>query len=141
MKASELIKNIIKFDLDFELEDTTGVYIIYCLASEKAYVGKSKNIRDRWRKHRTMLNCRKHRNPHLQNAWIKHGKNLFVFGVLEVLKEEESLADREKYYIDLLDKNYRYNCQDIPNEDFNISEETRQKMSLAHLGKTLPQEL
>lgn len=140
MKANELIKSILKVDPNFELENTPGIYIIYCLVSEKAYVGKSKNIQERWKKHRTMLNCRRHRNPHLQNAWLKHGKNLFVFGVLEVAEELEKLADRERHYIDLLDKESRYNCQDIPNEDFNISESTRKKMSEAHIGKTLPQE-
>ncbi len=136
MKAAELLQKRI----NCEEKNPSGIYMIYCTNSAMAYIGRSRHIYHRWNKHKTNLNKGTHVNPHLQNSWIKYGKDGFVFAVLELMPLDSDMTIKERFYIDLLDKDARYNCQDILNEPCLISEETRKKQSLAHLGKTLPQE-
>lgn len=136
MKASDLIK----LARDPLQSEKSGIYIIYNINTEKAYIGQSKDVINRIYKHRTLLNRNAHPNPHLQNSFNFYGKKAFVFLFLEAQEDSAKLSEREKFYIDLLEEEYRYNCQNIPNRTYSISEETRKKQSLAHLGKVLPDE-
>lgn len=77
-----------------------GVYLITCRATGKRYVGSSENIEKRLYNHASQLNYGDHPNPHLQNAWRKHGEAAFKFEVLELVAGD--LEAEEQRWIDHL---------------------------------------
>ena len=76
----------------------SGVYRIYCASTDKAYIGSSFCMAERWRHHRAKLQHGTHRNAYLQAAWDKHGADAFVFEVVELV-EADRLVEREQYWI------------------------------------------
>ena len=76
----------------------SGIYSILHNDSGKIYIGSSINIKQRWNAHRSALNRGKHSNPHLQNAWSKHGKDAFTFSILEEVIAD-NLEIKENEYI------------------------------------------
>jgi hypothetical protein len=77
---------------------TAGIYVIRNLVNGFEYVGQSDDIRGRWSDHRKLLNKGTHPNPRLQNSWRKHGKDAFIFEMLEVVSDLARLNDREIYW-------------------------------------------
>ena len=75
-----------------------GIYMIKNNINGKVYIGQSKNIYERWTKHKTELNANRHVNKHLQGAWNKYGSNAFSFLIVEECLEYE-LNQKEQYYI------------------------------------------
>lgn len=89
-----------------------AVYKITNKVNKKFYIGSSKTLKSRWAAHRWELKYNRHHNAYLQNSYNKYGKEVFEYEVLEWLDNEESLLDREQYYIDSLnacDKSVGYN--------------------------------
>lgn len=76
-----------------------GIYFIKCLINNKTYIGSSINIEKRLKQHIKMLEKNNHSNQYLQNSYNKYGKNNFKLGIIDICKEE-SLSNREQYYID-----------------------------------------
>jgi len=134
----------------------SGVYIIKNCINEKLYVGSSKNINERWVKHKFTLNNKKHCNKHLNSAWNKYGENNFKFSVIEYV-ELDKLIEREQYYIDYYnacDKNIGYNIAPQAGTNLGwqpsvstrkkmsesakkkppVTEETKKKLSIVHMG-------
>lgn len=62
---------------------TSGIYVIKCAGSDKAYVGSSKNVYQRWEQHKRDLKAGRHHSVKLQNAWNKYGENSFEFLLVE----------------------------------------------------------
>lgn len=110
----------------------SGIYMILCVPSNKAYIGQSKNIYRRWSAHKQQLKKNKHANSHLQNTYSKYGKDSLVYFVLE--NGSEQLTEREAYYVSQIDEDRRLNLRPISNI-VPISEITRLRMSLAQKGK------
>lgn len=121
----------------------SGIYTITCTPTGKIYVGSAFNIKRRWIDHRSLLKHQKHHNEYLQNAWNKHGGDVFQLSVIEECPIEQ-LVDREQYWVD-------YHQSANPDLGFNIaviisapmtgrkhSEETRLKMSAAQKGVPAP---
>jgi hypothetical protein len=121
-----------------------GIYCIKNKINGKVYIGKSVDIKDRFRRHRSLLNCHKHYNAHLQRSFDKHGKGNFEFCVLEEC-DEVDLAKKEQHWIDC-------NAGKVYNADLQVSdktgvnnsffgkkhsEETKKAMSIAKEGKYL----
>jgi group I intron endonuclease len=79
----------------------SGIYCIENKLDGKKYIGQSKNINNRFRKHTRDLDEGKHKNEHLQNAWNKYGKNCFSFSVVEKCSAS-CLNEREIFYIEYL---------------------------------------
>lgn len=75
-------------------------------SNNKIYVGSSKNLRQRKWDHFKLLNKNTHPNPHLQNAWNKHGYACFEFIVLTTC-ELSDILDIEQQYIDSLQPHLR----------------------------------
>ena len=75
-----------------------GVYRIRNTANNKAYIG-SGNIPSRLAEHRRYLNRNDHANIKLQRAWNKHGKESFVFEILEYC-ERASCTEIEQLFMD-----------------------------------------
>ena len=75
-----------------------GIYKITNTADNTIYIGKSKDIKTRFRKHRNRLNKGIHHNRFLQRAWDKYGMAYFSLEVLEEC-EIDALDRLETYYI------------------------------------------
>ncbi len=129
------------------------IYRIVRLKSGQCYIGhtsKSK-VDIRWAEHQKQLLNGKHHSRYLQNSWKKHGPDAFKFELIEECDEAIKLI-REQYWIDGL--NSCYNHAKVAGSRKGVkftrvqrellsklrmghatSEETREKIRKAHLGK------
>lgn len=139
----------------------SGIYIITCLADNKVYIGSSVDVYSRWKRHRYDLKNNQHENQHLQNAYNKFGKEMFIFHLLEECKKTE-LVSREQHYLDTYkswDKTNGFNkyqrayspkgwkMSDTQKRKISLaltghltSKETRDKIGKAHKGKKMSKE-
>jgi group I intron endonuclease len=108
------------------ISTSAGVYAIINIRSEKLYIGSTQNLSVRFRNHRALLVGNRHSNKKLQRAWNKHGKDDFVFIILEYCPLVERI-DREQYYIDL------YKSVQL---GYNITEKANCTVGYRHLEKT-----
>ena len=70
-----------------------GIYRIVTKASGKVYIGSSKDLAKRKKKHFKDLALGKHYNPHLQYSWNKEeDKSVFEFQAFVFCKEEDLIA-------------------------------------------------
>lgn len=60
------------------------VYKIVNIQSGKFYVGRTRNLTERYTTHRRLLQSGKHHCTHLQRAWSKYGEQLFRLDVISV---------------------------------------------------------
>jgi len=121
---------------------TIGIYCIENLVNGKKYIGQSVNVERRIRKHKSALLGNYCNNAYLQRAHDKHGVESFSFYILEVCNYD-ALDERERRYIYFYktgEIEFGYNLEGGGNRGKFISDETRQKMSEVHIGKTLPRE-
>jgi group I intron endonuclease len=122
----------------------SGIYTITCLINNKIYVGQSSNIKQRLTKHKQKLLVNKHPNPHLQSSVNKYGINNFSFEEL-VKCEESQLCSEEHYWttiLNSLNKEFGFNIDNTsPISKRSIrSEETKEKLRKANLGKKASEE-
>jgi len=80
-----------------------GVYLIRNEKNGKVYVGSSREIENRWNRHKLRLRRGTHGNEHLSGAWNKYGEDSFSFSILEVVDNPEELFLVEQRYIDKFD--------------------------------------
>jgi len=116
-----------------------SIYGIRNLIDFKIYVGSTKNMRQRVRRHRYDLKKGVHKNPHLQNAYNKYGKRNFVYFSLQKW-DIFSLKDAEQHWIDFFksyDREFGYNHQPAAysNKGVKLSEKTRKKIGDFFRGK------
>lgn len=76
-----------------------GIYSITHLGSERTYVGSSKDIKSRIRKHREALRTGKHHSKYMQRVFDKYGQDSFEVKTL-VICEEQNLKMYEQRFID-----------------------------------------
>ena len=101
-----------------------GVYKITNLLNQDSYIGSSKNIEERWKKHLYLYNREgRHYSYHLYRAMRKYGVENFKFEVLELCSEQDR-TERERYYFFLI--NPKYN-EMVPRDNRLFSEEKRQE--------------
>jgi group I intron endonuclease len=125
-----------------------GIYKLTSNDSGKIYIGKAVNLRKRLNVHK---NCKKVPNGmfHFQNALVKYGWDSFTVEILEVfedfvkLRDNASLLQREAYYIEFFDatnsdKGYNLCKFSTDTTGIPLSEEHKDKIRQAHLGKTMP---
>lgn len=108
-----------------------GIYKITCLRSGKIYVGSSRDIKTRIRRHFAELSRKTHKNKHLQSAFNLYGESAFQWKVLEHVIKTESLQEREQFWIDetqCFRREIGYNIA-ISAENRTLSQETKAKMS------------
>lgn len=116
---------------------TCGVYTIINITNNKQYIGSSLKIESRWKAHIRLLNKNKHHSRHLQEAWFKYGETNFKFAVLlkcaphERVIYEQKAIDKFKTILPA----FGYNVRPDASGGNGMSEETKQKISAALLGK------
>lgn len=82
---------------------------IYCLKSKingKMYIGLSKDVYYRKRKHFEMLAGQRHHNTKMQRHFNKYGSDDLVFEIIE-LCDKDVLEEREMYWIDYHNSFYK----------------------------------
>jgi group I intron endonuclease len=121
------------------MEKISGIYCIENTVNKKKYIGSSQNVYKRRNRHFSELKCGKHKNSKLQSSYNKHGKDAFIFYVLEEIADERLLIEAEQKYIN--DFNPEYNINLIANSSLGVkrSEETKEKVRQANLGLKHPE--
>jgi group I intron endonuclease len=115
-----------------------GIYSITNKINGKRYIGKSENIKGRWKGHKSELRHNKHHCEHLQLAWNKYGEDSFVFEKICEVWDVNNLRKIEQTFIDLYksyDGRFGYNEERYADERKIVSEETKRKISKALKGK------
>lgn len=134
-----------------EQQTNKGIYKITCLATGKFYIGSSVNLKRRKCMHFRELKTNKHANKHLQFSYNKHGKDSFIFEVIEYLPANtdwsSTLQLEQKYLDELMPWNSKigYNhCKRVGSPGGQIkrtcSAETRARMSKAGKGRRKTEE-
>ena len=124
-----------------EIPEKCGVYQIKNKVNGKLYVGSSKNMHYRLRKHFEHLRANKHENRKLQNAYNKYGKDNFIISVIELCEEDKQYII-EQYWIDRFIGDNCYNINpcatqppDCSGKKYIFSDEHKMNLSKA-LKKT-----
>jgi group I intron endonuclease len=115
----------------------SGVYQIECTVDGKRYIGRTGNFSRRRRSHFSWA-----KNAHLRAAMRKHGKENFVFTILETCSAEESVEREVAFIKEAEDQGVSlYNHLRGPSGGkLRHSPESIEKMASAKRGKTLTQE-
>lgn len=80
--------------------ESVGVYMIRNRITQRAYVGASANVVQRWSIHRTALRGGYHHNTHLQEDWVRYGEAAFEFVLVESVSSKDDLRAREQACLD-----------------------------------------
>lgn len=112
------------------------IYKITNNIDNKCYIGQTKNLKDRWCKHKSQLKHNKHENIYLQRAWNKYGEENFEFKSIILT---EYYNEEEKRYIKFYNSNnyaFGYNIMEggenppiIKGEDSLLSNHTFEEIN------------
>lgn len=112
-----------------------GVYSITHVATNKPYIGSTKNTKIRWRRHRNSLRRGDHHCSHLQRAWNKHGEKAFEFRLLEEVDRAEELLSHEQQWMDKFPARYNTCPKAGSPLGMKLTQEQRDKISAANSGR------
>jgi group I intron endonuclease len=122
----------------------SGIYKISNTVSGSFYIGRSVDAPDRMAHHRNQLRRGVHVNKHMQNSWDKYGEGAFLFEHIweeeqDTLEETEGILLRSLWWRDNLYNHHYHSFGGFEPGNklgcFSRSEETKQKLRLANLGK------
>lgn len=111
------------------------VYLIRHLDSERCYVGKTVNLKARWKSHK----CNS--SSYIGRAIKRYGKDAFEFSVLEECSSEEEAYARELFWVSHFQSNkpgLGFNLESGGRGGKTASLETRTKLSVANKGRVMP---
>lgn len=86
---------------DNNREFRSGIYSITC-TNGRVYIGSSKQIEKRWKKHRSQLGLGDHPNSELQSDWNKLGEEHFEFKLIH--ETSRSIGLKEKIEVKRLQR-------------------------------------
>ena len=116
----------------------TGIYMIQNSINNKIYIGKTKDLNKRWKRHKRYLKGNYHYNKNLQEEWNEYGEENFKYIILCECNEEK-LNELEEYYIFELmsyDKRVGYNKKYGGNSEIPTTE-TKYKLSESQKGEKM----
>ena len=117
----------------------SGIYKITNIENGKFYIGSAVNISGRWSVHKHMLRNNKHKNSYLQCSWNKHNEGSFLFEVIEIIEDIDTLIKREQFYLDLYkcyNRDIGYNINIIANNRLGVkaSDITKERISKSRIA-------
>jgi len=121
--------------ISLENRNTPGVYALICRVTNKIYVGSSINLGPRLLDYMQPAYLGIRASSPVIRAIVKYGFINFCFVILETCLLE-SVLEREQYWLDFLKPEYNLSPTAGSTLGIYLSEETKTKLSLAHLGKT-----
>ena len=114
-----------------------GVYAIVNTASQKVYVGSSKNVKKRFLCHASFLRNGKHHCAHLQNSFDLSGSKAFQFRVLAECSTREEAQELEQAMLDIWHGDF-YNASKRADHLHRLGrpldESTKQKIGVKNSG-------
>ena len=111
------------------------VYRIRNKLTNDLYIGSAINFTKRKAIHKRLLRRNVHHSRYLQNAFNVYKEDGFIFEIVELIADINTLLNREQYWIDILHPAYN-TMKDIKSHiGIKRSEETKHKMSLSQTGK------
>lgn len=115
----------------------SGVYIISY--NNKNYVGSSSNLKKRLREHFSCLKRNTHPNKRLQNAYNKYGEIYFSYKIVATCPSEY-LIKLEQWFIDNTKNTVNLNPFAYSSKGRKVLKKTRKKISKALTGKIVSEE-
>lgn len=116
------------------------IYLITNLDNEKKYVGQTvAGLKRRWQKH--VNEALRGSMVKLQRAIRKHGSNRFISEVIHVCENKPEMDFVEMFYIAFLktqELGYNVTSGGDGSVGTKHSEESKEKIRRAHLGKKMP---
>ena len=76
-----------------------GIYKITNQINQKSYIGKSKNIEERWKQHLRPSSWQNEPNKPLYRAFKKYGIDNFTFSVIEIIDDYNKSDQQEQFWI------------------------------------------
>lgn len=73
----------------------SGVYKIEHKPSGRVYIGSSRDVFSRIKKHKEALHYGRHTNKHLLNAFTKYGENSFLYDVVSLCSKDDLLTEEQ----------------------------------------------
>lgn len=125
--------------LNVDFKEKSGIYCLENIITGDKYIGSSINLFKRRREHFYQLKTKVHGNIRLQVSYEKHGKDNFIFYVIEPVEDKHKLIEREQHYIDLLKPKYNICKKADSSLGVKRSKETKDKVRLANLGLKHPE--
>lgn len=86
-----------------------GIYLIICEKNKRVYVGRSKDIEKRIKRHFKSLEKQNHHNCKLQRDYDKYGRKAFIVKYKK-LKSVEQCKKKEQKLIDTVPNQYNINA-------------------------------
>lgn len=130
----------LKYIIEYDNENNKifgYVYMIKNMVNNKMYIGQTiRTLNKRIYEYKSALNKNLLYNPHLLNAFNKHGWDNFEFSIVDSAISMESLNEKEIFYINkynTTDKNIGYNIE-VGGRNSSPTTETLEKMSRSHIG-------
>lgn len=106
----------------------SGIYQIRNLVNGKRYIGSAKNFQKRKHQHYHYLKYKKHHSKYLQNAFLKYGKENFIFEIL-VKCPSEYLLKLEQWFLDNLKPEYNISKIAVTTTRPSLNENQKIKLS------------
>lgn len=113
-----------------------GVYVIENTLTGDVYVGSTRTLAKRNRRHFRELEQGIHHSTYLQRAYAKYGADAFVFRVVEEVLDANMLIEREQHWIETLKPTYNMNPLATNSLGMKVSEETKQRLLHYSLSRT-----
>ena len=113
--------------------NATGVYKISCLQTGKFYIGSAHSLINRKRTHLSCLRKNNHRNSKLQRAWNKYGEQNFQFQTLLICSKNDVLFYEQLLLtkLDAVQNGFNISPFVIGGKGVKHTEETKLKMKAA----------
>lgn len=99
LKNAKLDKKSIK-----DLKGKRGIYMWYNNINGNYYIGSSINLYNRLNNY--YYQSRLNNNSKISRALLKYGHENFTLIIIEILKDDINIIDKEQYYINLLNPIY-----------------------------------
>lgn len=111
----------------------SGVYTITNIINNKIYVGSTNNFVRRFNDHKKELINNIHKNDYLQKSYNKHGKDCFIYEILEECQPEIRLGI-EQYWMNMLNvcnRKYGYNLSPTAGNNLGYKFTNFQKQNIS----------